>query len=85
MTLPIWDATAGYFASKRDNPAMHIRLLPVVISRRIYHNSSLRGIMGHCYSVLSAEENAPTFPALQIRPLAVSYEILSCGDSRGKT
>lgn len=64
-TLPIWDTTAGYFASKRDTPAMHIRILPVVTSRRIYHASFFQGIMGHRYSVSSvflfSAGNAPTF------------------------
>lgn len=51
--LPIWDATAGYFASKWDNPTVHIRMLPVVTSRRIYHASFFQDIMGHRYFALS--------------------------------
>lgn len=62
----------------RSGITSYIRMLPVVTSRRIYHTFSFQGIMGHRFSVFSPSSSRQrkciNISALQIRPLAVSYE-----------
>lgn len=60
------------------NGTPHIRMLPVVTSCRIYHTSFFQSIIGRhssqCSSRQSRQRKCINISALQIRPLAVSYE-----------